>query len=251
MIARFEYQDETFHGLVEGGEVRFIEGSIFGEFERSDRSVGLDKVRLLTPTRPSKIACVGQNYRGHIEEIGAEPPKEPVVFIKPSTCVIGQGEDILYPKVATRVDYEGELGLVIKKEMKDVSPEQTGEYILGCTCFNDVTERDLAMADPLNLAVAKGFDTFGVYGPVIATDLDPDNLMVRTRLNHKTVQEDNTSDCLFPAGYILSYISRRMTLLPGDVVITGTPKGIGPMKPGDVVEVEVQGVGRLTNRVRA
>lgn len=249
-LARFEYKGGIHYGLVEGDQVRFIQGSIFGDFQETGRTAGLAEVRLLAPTQPSKVVCVGQNYAGHIKELGLEPPQEPVIFLKPSTCIIGPEEDIIYPKVATRVDYEGELGLVIKKEMKDVSPEEAKEYILGCTCFNDITERDLVNAHPINLALSKGFDTFGAYGPYIATDPDPDALGIKTLLNGQTVQEDNTANCIFKAGFVLGYISQRMTLLPGDVVITGTPKGIGPMKPGDRIEVEIEGLGRLGNTVR-
>jgi len=200
---------------------------------------------------PTKIVCIGQNYLEHIKELGSTPPKQPLFFLKPPSSLIGTGDNIIYPRNATRVDYEGELAVVIKKSMKDVLNDKAKQYILGYSCFNDVTERDLVTKAPLNLTLGKSFDTFSAFGPYIVTDLDPDNLQIRTYLNGELMQDDNTSECVFNVQTILSYLSQCLTLCPGDIVITGTPKGIAPMKPGDLVEVEIEKIGRLSNRVKA
>jgi 2-keto-4-pentenoate hydratase/2-oxohepta-3-ene-1,7-dioic acid hydratase in catechol pathway len=248
-IGRFEYKGNIRYGLVVGEEVRFLKGDLFSAFQESRESVLLSHLKVLAPVLPSKIVCVGQNYREHIQELGVPVPEKPVIFLKPPSCLLGPGGAILFPPGAARVDYEGELALIVKKPMKAAPPEEALGYLLGVSCFNDVTERSMAAKDPLLLTLAKGFDTFGCLGPYIATDLDPDNLRIRTYLNGNLRQDDTTANCVFNAKYILSFVSRFMTLLPGDVVITGTPKGIGPMNPGDRVEVEVEGVGKLTNPV--
>ena len=206
-------------------------------------------MELLAPAVPTKIVCVGQNYREHIQELGLPVPEQPVIFLKPASGLIGPGAEILYPPEATRVDYEGELAVVIAKTMTRVSEDQALNHVLGYSCFNDVTERDMAAKDPFLLTLSKGFDTFSCLGPWLATDLDPGNLKIRTLVNGQVMQEDNTANCVFSVPMILSFISRFMTLLPGDVVITGTPKGVSPIKPGDEVSVEIDGIGRLTNRV--
>jgi 2-keto-4-pentenoate hydratase/2-oxohepta-3-ene-1,7-dioic acid hydratase in catechol pathway len=250
-IARYKHEDVIHFGLVEGTQLRAITGDIFGEFKPADITVALSEVTLLTPVSPSKIVCVGQNYRGHIKELGVPEPQEPVVFLKPPSCLISTGEKIIFPPNASRVDYEGELAIVIKKKMSHVSEDQALKYVMGYSCFNDVTERALASKDPFLLTLSKSFDTFGAFGPFIVTDLDPDNLELKTCLNGRIVQQDNTKNCVFSSAKILSFISRHITLMPGDVVITGTPKGIAPMKIGDVVEVEIQGIGKLSNQLAA
>jgi 2-keto-4-pentenoate hydratase/2-oxohepta-3-ene-1,7-dioic acid hydratase in catechol pathway len=248
-LGRFEYKGNIRHGQVVGEEVRFLKGDLFSAPHESGEAAPLSQVKVLIPALPSKIVCVGQNYREHIRELGVPVPEKPVIFLKPPSCLAGPGQAILFPPGAARVDYEGELALIVKKKMKAVPPEEALGFLLGVSCFNDVTERSMAAKDPLLLTLAKGFDTFGCLGPYIATDLDPDNLRIRTYLNGNLRQDDTTASCVFDAKYILSFVSRFMTLLPGDVVITGTPKGIGPMNPGDRVEVEVEGVGKLTNPV--
>ena len=249
-FARFEYQGQTYTGTVDGETVRGIEGSLFGRYGETGTHFSLSEVRLLPPVVPSKVVCVGQNYLEHIEELGAPVPKEPVVFLKPPSCLIGSGDAIIYPRSAQRVDYEGELAVVIKDTMKDVAEGNALEYVLGYSCFNDVTERALVSKDVIFLALSKGFDTFGPFGPYLATDLDPNNLELQTFLNDKVMQHDNTRNCVFSVQKILSFISERITLYPGDVVITGTPKGIAPMNPGDTVEVEIEGIGRLKNTLK-
>jgi len=205
----------------------------------------------LTPVTPSKIVGVGQNYREHIRQLGVPVPEKPVIFLKPSSCLIGPDEFILCPPQAAQVDYEGEVALIIKETMKDIPPGQALRFLLGVSCFNDVTERSMAQKDPFLLTLSKGFDTFGAFGPYLVTGLNPDNLRIKTYLNGNLRQDDTTANCVFEVKYLLSYVSTFMTLLPGDVVITGTPKDIGPMKPGDRIEVEVDGVGKLTNTVRS
>jgi 2-keto-4-pentenoate hydratase/2-oxohepta-3-ene-1,7-dioic acid hydratase in catechol pathway len=250
-IARYRHENKICHGLVEDQQLRAVTGDIFGEFKPGDMLVSISEVTLLTPVSPSKIVCVGQNYRGHIQELGLPVPKEPIIFLKPPSCLIGSGEKIVFPPSAVRVDYEGELAIVIKEKMTRVSEDQALKYVLGYSCFNDVTERALAGKDPFLLTLAKSFDTFGAFGPYIVTDADPDNLELKTYLNGRIMQQDNTKNCVFSARMILSFISRHITLLPGDVVITGTPKGIAPMKIGDVVEVEIDGIGLLSNQLTA
>lgn len=250
-IGRFFYNGNILYGRVEGEIVHLWEGNPFSEYTEHKESVPLSLLKALIPVTPSKIVCVGQNYREHIRELGVPVPEKPVIFLKPPSCLIGPDEFILYPPQAARVDYEGEVALIIKETMKDIPPEQALRFLLGISCFNDVTERSMSQKDPLLLTLSKGFDTFGAFGPYLATGLNPDNLRIKTYLNGNLRQDDTTANCVFDVKYILSYVSRFMTLLPGDVVITGTPKGIGPMKPGDRVEVEVEGVGILTNTVKS
>jgi 2-keto-4-pentenoate hydratase/2-oxohepta-3-ene-1,7-dioic acid hydratase in catechol pathway len=250
-IARYRHANQVHFGLVEDQQLRVVDGDIFGEFKPTENLIPISEVSLLTPVSPSKIVCVGQNYREHIQELGLPVPKEPVIFLKPPSCLIGNLEKIIFPAHATRVDYEGELAIVIKDKMTRISEDQALKYVLGYSCFNDVTERALVSKDPFLLTVSKSFDTFGPFGPFMVTDVDPDNLELKTYLNGRIMQQDNTKNCVFNAKMLLSFISRHITLLPGDVVITGTPKGIAPMKIGDVVEVEIDGIGKLSNPLAA
>jgi 2-keto-4-pentenoate hydratase/2-oxohepta-3-ene-1,7-dioic acid hydratase in catechol pathway len=248
-IARYIYKNQIHHGIVDGDSLRVLAGSALEDLTPGKDRVAMDEVRLLPPVSPSKIVCVGQNYPEHILELGVPVPKEPVVFLKPPSCLIAHGESIVYPPMARRVDYEGELAIVVKEKMSHVSRDQALRCVLGYSCFNDVTERELAGKNPLLLTLAKSFDTFGPFGPYVVTDLDPDKLELKTYLNGRLMQHDNTANCVFDVRTILSFISRHITLYPGDVVITGTPKGVAPIKPGDQVEVEIEGIGRLSNDV--
>ena len=248
-IVRFKEQGRVGYGSLKEDRVLDLEGSIFEKPKETGPGRPLAQVDLLHPVHPSKVVCVGQNYLGHIKELGVKVPQEPVIFLKPPSCLIGPDQGIVYPPRATRGDYEGELALVIKEEIKALPPGEVMDRILGCACFNDVTERDLVARDPFFLTLGKAFDTFGCFGPWIETGLDPNDLNLTTRLNGRTVQKDNTGSCVFKVEEVISYVSRFMTLLPGDVVITGTPQGIGPMKPGDAVEVEIEGIGVLANPV--
>ena len=249
-FARFEYDKKIHEGLLDAEEIHVIKGSFWNHYEVSDKKYRVSEVRFLPPATPTKIVCVGQNYREHIEELGVPFPREPVVFLKPPSCLIGHEHPIIYARNAERIDYEGELAIVIKHTMKRVNETDTLNYVLGYSCFNDVTERNMAAKDPSLLTLAKGFDSFGSFGPCIAADLDPNHLTLKTYLNGELKQHDNTENCVFGVQRILSFISQYMTLFPGDIVITGTPYGIGPMKPGDTVEVEIEKIGTLRNTVQ-
>jgi 2-keto-4-pentenoate hydratase/2-oxohepta-3-ene-1,7-dioic acid hydratase in catechol pathway len=250
-LARCEYNEKIYHGIVKGESIHIIDRSPYDDYKETGTEFDLVKVRLLPPAVPTKFVCVGQNYIGHIKEIGATPPEKPLWFLKPPSALIGSGDPIIFPRMANRVDYEGELAIVIKTTMKNVNRNDALKYVLGYSCFNDVTERKLAAANPFNLAIAKSFDTFAALGPYIETELDPDHVQLKTYLNGKLMQDDNTSSCVFDAAYLLEYLSHCLTLFPGDVISTGTPKGIAPMSPGDVVEVEIEGIGKLSNPVES
>ena len=245
-LARFEAKGAASYGLVEDSVVYRIEGDIFGEYKVTEEKFGLEDIKLLAPCIPSKIIAVGVNYRDHANEMKLELPEDPVLFIKPSTAVIGPEEKIIAPQMSHRVDYEAELGLVIGKQAKNIEPEDAFKYVLGATCFNDVTARDLQEKDG-QWTRGKSFDTFAPMGPFIVTGVDYNNTDIELVLNGETKQKSNTSYFITKAHEIVSYISRIMTLYPGDVIATGTPSGIGPMSKGDVVEVRLKGVGILRN----
>jgi len=249
-FARFEYQGKIYNGTVEAEEITVIKGSFWNHFDVTNQKYPISEVSFLPAVLPTKIVCVGQNYRGHIEELGMPVPQEPLIFLKPPSCLIGHEHPIIYHRVAERIDYEGELAIVIKNKMRNVNEIDVLNYVLGYSCFNDVTERNMVGDNPFLLSIAKGFDTFGPFGPYIVTGLDPNHLMLKTYLNGELKQQDNTNNCVFSIQQVLSYISRYMTLLPGDIVTTGTPKGIAPMQPGDTVEVEIEGIGCLRNSVQ-
>jgi len=240
-------------GVIEGGFVRELDGSPFEGAALFEMKKGepreLGKVRLLSPVAPSKIVAIGLNYRAHAAEFDKELPEEPMLFMKPSTAVIGPEDFIIYPShMSHRVDYEGELAIVIGSKAKDVPAERAASYILGYTCFNDVTARDLQGKDK-QYTRAKGFDTFACVGPCIQTDLDPLNVRIQTYLDGEKKQDTSTSDMIFNAFELVSFVSHVMTLLPGDIIATGTPSGVGKMKPGNIVEVSIDGIGTLKNTV--
>jgi len=199
--------------------------------------------------KPSKIVCVGLNYKDHARELGMKLPKEPVIFIKPPSSIIGNGGYIIYPKGVKRLDYEAELAFVIKRKAKNIPIGKAAKYILGYTCFNDVTARDLQKRD-IQWTRAKSFDTFAPMGPRIVADIDPMRLGIRLYKNGALKQASNTRNLIFSPYRLLSFISGIMLLLPGDIISTGTPKGVGPMNAGDVVEVVIDGIGTLQNKVR-
>lgn len=237
------------YGVLEGDTVREIEGEIFGDHTITDKAYKRDEVKILPPCEPSKIVAIGLNYSDHAQEMGSDLPEEPRMFLKPHTAVIAHEEKIKYPDhMSERVDFEGELGVVIGKKTTDVSEEQALNYVFGYTCMNDVTARDLQKKD-IQFTRAKGFDTFAPMGPVIETELDPGKLEISTRLNGELKQHSNTSLLIFGVPHLVSFISHVMTLLPGDVISTGTPEGVAPMKKGDKVEVTVEGIGTLTNYI--
>jgi len=236
LIARFLYEGKV------------IDGEVIGERIKAENcDFSLDDVKLLAPAVPSKVICVGLNYVEHARELKMDLPENPIIFLKPPTAVIGPGADIIMPSSSTQVDYEGELGVVIGNRCKDVPASKAEDYILGYTCFNDVTARDLQGKD-VQWTRAKSFDTFAPMGPYIEK-IDPADLNIQTRVNGKIKQDSNTSDLIFSVPELVEFISEIMTLLPGDVIATGTPPGVGSLKSGDVVEVEIERLGTLRNRV--
>ena len=225
-----------------------MQGDIFAQYEYTEKKYPMEELEILAPCQPTKIVALGLNYRSHAEELKMKLPEEPLLFLKPSTSVIGPNKNIVYPAMSHRIDYEAELGVVIGKEAKSISEDKAKEYILGYTCFNDVTARDLQGKDK-QFTRSKGFDTFAPMGPWIETELDPCNLKVESYLNGELKQSGTTVDLVFSVFYVVSFISKVMTLLPGDVIATGTPAGIGPMKVGDTIEIVVEGIGTLKNEV--
>jgi 2-keto-4-pentenoate hydratase/2-oxohepta-3-ene-1,7-dioic acid hydratase in catechol pathway len=207
-----------------------------------------DGATLLTPVVPSKIVCVGRNYAEHVKELGNEAPSEPVLFFKPPSALLAPGGTIVRPAVSQRVDFEGELAIVVGREAKDVKAARWRDYVRGFTCANDVTARDLQKKD-VQFTRGKGFDTFLPLGPCIETDLDPSDLGIITRVNGEVRQDGRTSQMIFTLASLFEYITAIMTLVPGDVILTGTPSGVGPLQSGDVVEVEIQAIGVLSNVV--
>ncbi|HET9711223.1 MAG TPA: fumarylacetoacetate hydrolase family protein, partial [Pyrinomonadaceae bacterium] len=212
--------------------------------------LSVDEVKLLAPVVPSKVVCVGRNYREHAAELGNKMPEEPLLFLKAPSAVIGSGQQIELPSASQQVEHEGELGVVIGRLARKLSSEHDPlDYVLGYTCVNDVTARDLQRKD-VQFTRGKSFDTFCPVGPWIESNIDPTNVAVETRLNGEVKQKGNTADMAFPVAFLIRYISEIMTLYPGDLIATGTPAGVSRMKPGDTVEVEVTGIGILRNEVR-
>ncbi|HWS56108.1 MAG TPA: fumarylacetoacetate hydrolase family protein [Pyrinomonadaceae bacterium] len=242
------------YGMIERGEVYPLGGNLADgdlALEDAEPAVGLEGARLLPPVAPSKIVCVGRNYREHAAELGNPMPAEPLLFLKAPSAVIGDGGEIELPAMSERVEHEGELAVVIGRRARRIpDAEDPLAYVLGYTCLNDVTARDLQRRD-VQFTRAKSFDTFCPVGPFVVTGLDPTDLSVRTRVNGDLRQSGRTSQMAFPVAHLLRYIAGVMTLEPGDVIATGTPAGVGPLRAGDVVEVEVEGVGVLRNAVRA
>ena len=247
-LVRFRFGDRIATGVVEGDAVRALAGTFFENPVPSGEEIPLDDVRLLAPVLPSKVVCLGKNYAAHAAEFGGEVPEEPLVFLKPSTSVSGPGDPIPLPPISNRVDYEGELAVVIGRIARNVRAEETFRYILGYTCGNDVTLRDLQKKDD-QWARAKGFDGSCPLGPWVETELDPIDVHLQTRVNGEIRQAASTSDMVFGVATIIEFVTAFMTLLPGDVIMTGTPEGVGKLEPGDRVEVVIDGIGVLLNPV--
>ncbi|MFA5514509.1 MAG: fumarylacetoacetate hydrolase family protein [Sphaerochaetaceae bacterium] len=246
---RYIKDKKLFWGLLEENKIIEMESSPFEGSVLTNRTVKKEGVKIVAPVAPSKILCVGQNYKEHIKELNREIPTSPVLFLKPPTAIIGPEETIIMPPLSKRVDYEGELAVIIKKEASYIKTKEVKDYILGYTCANDVTARDLQPAIG-QWTIAKGFDTFLPLGPAIESEIDPTNLEIRTLHNNKVVQSANTNEMIFDIYYLVSYFSQIMTLLPGDVILTGTPSGIGPMQDSDEIVVQIEGVGKLRNFVK-
>jgi 2-keto-4-pentenoate hydratase/2-oxohepta-3-ene-1,7-dioic acid hydratase in catechol pathway len=247
-IVRFAWENDTKYGLVERNEVYAIKGDAFGEFERGERIGALSEIRLLAPCAPTKIVALGRNYAEHASEMQSDVPAEPLIFLKPPSAVIGPGEAIVYPPISQRVDYEAELAVVIGRRARNVSAGEALDFVLGYTCADDVTARDLQRKDE-QWTRSKSFDTFCPLGPWIVTDPDPNDLAIQCRVNGAVKQQSRTSRMIFPVAELIRHITQVMTLEPGDVILTGTPAGVGPLQPGDRVEVEIEGIGVLENTV--
>jgi len=248
-LASFLHRGVARYGVVEDDTLTVATGDIGSGFSKGEGQYRLDEVRLLPPCTPSKIIAIGLNYRAHAAEFSKELPDEPMIFMKPPTAVIGHGDEIVYPAhMSRRVDFEGELAVVIGREARMVRADDAARFIFGYTCFNDVTARDLQKTDR-QYARAKGFDTFAPMGPWIETALDPLNIRIESFLNGEKRQDTSTADMIFNAYRIVSFVSQVMTLLPGDVIATGTPSGVGKMKPGNSVEIRIEGIGSLVNTV--
>jgi 2-keto-4-pentenoate hydratase/2-oxohepta-3-ene-1,7-dioic acid hydratase in catechol pathway len=237
------------YGFLDADVVREIDGPPWTQWSETGRSLGAREVRLLAPVEPRKIVCIGRNYAAHAAELGNEVPKDPLIFLKPSSAIVGPAEPIVLPRYSERVEHEGELGLVVGRRCSHLSdePDPLG-YLLGYTCVNDVTARDLQKAD-VQFTRAKGFDTFCPVGPHIETELQPGNLLVETLVNGELRQAGRTSLMVFSPASLVRWLSRMMTLEPGDLIATGTPSGVGRLVAGDTVEVRVEGIGVLRNPV--
>jgi 2-keto-4-pentenoate hydratase/2-oxohepta-3-ene-1,7-dioic acid hydratase in catechol pathway len=260
-IARFTTGDEPQYGVVTGEVdelgipsedatlVALAGDPLYVGVQLTDKEVPLADARLLAPVIPrSKVVGIGKNYAAHAAEMGGDVPAEPLMFLKPNTSVVGPGDPVFYPRQTSELHYEGELAVVIGRICRDVAPERVADVIYGYTVGNDVTARDLQRGD-VQFTRAKGFDSFCPLGPWIETELDTSDLKVTTHLNGDLVQDGSTKDMVFDVPALVAHISSVMTLLPGDVILTGTPEGVGPMQVGDEVEITVAGIGSLTNRV--
>lgn len=238
MIARFRYGDRVFNGDVD--DDRIVSDGV---------SYELEEVKLLPPSVPTKVVCVGLNYLEHARELRMDLPDEPIIFLKPPSAVVGHDDEIILPEMSRRVDYEGELAVVISRRCRRISADEADDYILGYTCFNDVTARDLQQKDG-QWTRSKSFDTFAPVGPWVAqmSVEDAEDLSISTRVNGETRQRSNTSDLIFGVAELVEFVSSIMTLEPGDVIATGTPPGVGRLESGDIVEVEIEGIGLLRNR---
>jgi 2-keto-4-pentenoate hydratase/2-oxohepta-3-ene-1,7-dioic acid hydratase in catechol pathway len=247
-IVRFRAGDKTRYGVLDGMQIHEYAGTPYGTFTKARKRWALRQSVLLAPVVPSKIVAIGLNYRDHAEEMHLPVPAEPVMFFKPISALCGPDDPVVFPPQVNELDYGGELAIVIKKRCRSVAPERARDYVLGYSCLNDVTARDLEVRDS-HPTRAKSFDSFCPVGPCIATDIDPSGVEVETFLNGERKQCSNSKHLIFPVEDIIARISAVMTLLAGDVIATGTPAGVGPMQPGDKVEVRVEGIGTLRNTV--
>ena len=248
-LARFSHNDSVGYAVLDGETLKVLDGHPIGELHYTGVEIKLSNARLLAPIIPSKIICIGKNYLEHALEMGTPAPKEPLFFFKPTTAIIGPGDPIRIPSQSDDIQHESELAVVISRLCKDVPVERVKDVILGYTCANDVSARDVQKSDG-QWARAKGFDTFCPLGPWIETDLDPSELAIAAYVGSEQRQSGNTKDLIFSVVDLVSYVSHQMTLLPGDVILTGTPAGVGPIVAGDEVEVSIEGIGSLVNPVK-
>jgi 2-keto-4-pentenoate hydratase/2-oxohepta-3-ene-1,7-dioic acid hydratase in catechol pathway len=248
-LVRFLEQGRAAYGILDQGTITELTGERPLSLSSTGPLRSASDVRLLAPCAPTKVIAAGLNYQDHARELGMPIPENPVLFLKPPSSVIGPGEAIVRPAMSSQVDYEAELGVVIRERASGIGPSEARDYILGYTCANDVTARDLQKKDG-QWTRAKSFDTFCPVGPWIETDLVPHNLLIESYLNGVRKQSSRTSQFIFGIDHLVSFISRVMTLEPGDLIITGTPAGIGPMQAGDEIEVRIEGIGSLKNPVK-
>ena len=249
--APHEIRPQVRHGIVEGDTIDEFRGELWGSHERTGHKWPVASVQFLPPSVPSKIVCVGKNYADHAAEMGGPPPKSPIIFLKPPSSVIAPEEPIVLPRISERVDYEGEIAIVIGRRLRLLDPNDNQDlrsYILGYTCFNDITARDLQKLDG-QWTRGKSFDTFCPFGPVLESDLNLPDTRLETFVNGVRKQSASASEMIFSVDVIIRWIAQVMTLEPGDVIATGTPAGIGPLANGDVVVVSVSGIGTLRNPV--
>ncbi|MDH3943404.1 MAG: fumarylacetoacetate hydrolase family protein [Anaerolineae bacterium] len=248
-IVRYKIKSsQVRNGWLHNGLIGEISGSIWGDFERGEAEIDLEKAKLLAPVEPGKIICVGRNYAAHAEEHDAEVPEVPLIFLKPPSAVIGPGDDILLPPQSKQVEHEAELAVVIGKQGKWIPAEKVGEHILGYTIANDVSARDLQRGDG-QWTRGKGFDTFCPLGPWIETDFDASDALISCHVNDEMRQMASTRDMVFSIRQLIAFVSSVMTLNPGDILLTGTPSGVGKLEAGDNVHIEIEGIGRLSNPV--
>lgn len=249
-IVRFIHDRKKEWGIVQGNLIQKLKEPPYSRIRRSNQTIALKNAILTVPTIPTKIVLVGLNYRNHARELKMPVPREPIIFLKPPTALIAQGGKIRYPRGVRRLDYEGELALVIKRKTKNISPANAARHILGYTCLNDITARDIQKRD-IQWGRAKSFDTFCPVGPWIQTDFNPQDAAIQTHVNGVLRQESSTKCFIFKPQELVAFISRIMTLLPGDIISTGTPPGVGPLRKGDLVAVTIEGIGTLLNRVHS
>jgi 2-keto-4-pentenoate hydratase/2-oxohepta-3-ene-1,7-dioic acid hydratase in catechol pathway len=248
-IARVAYKGRAYYAYINKAKADLLEGSVFDDARPNIiKSVDINDISLLAPAEPSKIVCAGLNYKEHAKELEMDMPERPVIFLKPPSAVIGPDDLIIYPDQTAQLEYEAELAIVIKKKVRSVTIQQSRDYILGYTCLNDITARDIQKQD-IQWTRAKSFDSFCPLGPYIETELNPNNLTIKLSVNGIIKQLSSTSDMIFGIERLISFVSDVMTLMPGDIVATGTPKGVGPLKRGDSVDIEIEGIGRLSNKV--
>ena len=251
-LISFTYKNQTNIGILEGDMVELFTGDMFNNPTTTGQKLSVNDIKLLNPCNPSKIIALWNNYKTLADEKGLSKPNNPLYLNKAISCISQPGEDIVRPKSYNEaIFYEGELGIVIGKHCKDLEPNETKDYIFGFTCINDVTGMVIVKKDPSfdQWTRSKSFDTFGIFGPGIVTDIDPLNLQIVSKLNGKTVQNYNTSDMFFNVYEIVSFLSKDMSLLPGDIIACGTNAGLGPMEHNDIIEVSVENIGLVTNKL--
>ncbi|MBS4210590.1 fumarylacetoacetate hydrolase family protein [Bacillus sp. FJAT-50079] len=245
---RFLYKDKPSYGIVQGDEVVRIEGSIYSSYEMTEDAFALSNIKVLAPVIPNKVVAIGLNYKRHAEEVNMPLPTQPRVFLPSVSAIIGTEDTIELVHPEHKNEHEGELAVIIGKRAYHVSEEAALEYVLGFTCCNDISDRNIQLEDG-KPARAKSFPTYKPLGPVIETNLNPDHLQIQVRVNGQLKQDSNSNDMIFSVRHLISYISHQMVLEPGDVIITGTPSGVSPLTEGDLVEVEIEGIGVLRNQV--